>query len=97
MTLLSCIALIALTYRLCARNLRNRASVKNGAPPREQRSKSGRFTGPISGIFGAVARVLEQDGCRHGSTSGIPGFRITTDKRIQGTYRESGFRQYSRD
>ena len=91
MTLLSCIALIALTYHFRARNLRNRASVKSGAPPREQRSKSGRLTGPISEVFGPVARVSEQDGCRHGSNSGIPGFRITTDKRIHGINREPGF------
>ena len=60
MTLPSCIVLIALTYRLHARNLRDRVSVKRGAPPREERLKSGRPTEPISEIFGPAVRVSKQ-------------------------------------
>ena len=97
MTLLSCIALIALTYHLRARNLRNRASVKNGAPRREQRSRSGRSTGPISEIFGPAAHVSKQDACRQGSKSGIAGFPITLDKLLHGNNREPSFTNTFRD
>src|SRR4051812_13559932 len=57
MILLSCIVLIALTYRLRARNLHNRGNVKRGAPPREEHLKSGRRAELTSKIFGLAARV----------------------------------------
>jgi hypothetical protein len=60
MTLPSCIALIALTYRLRARNVRNRGSVKRGVHPRDERLKSGRPGKPISETFGAAVRVSKQ-------------------------------------
>jgi hypothetical protein len=60
MTLPSCIVLIALTYRLCARNVRNRGSVKRGVHPSDERLKSGRPGKPISETFGAAARVSKQ-------------------------------------
>jgi hypothetical protein len=97
MTPLFCIALTALIYHLRARNLHNRDSVKSGAPPREQRSRSGRPTGPISKIFGHAARVSKQDACRQGSKSGIAGFRITPDKLLHGINREPGFTNTFRD
>jgi len=65
MAVLSCIALIVHIYRLRARNFRDRARVKNGAPPREQRSKSGRPKETISATFGSAALVSKQGAFRH--------------------------------
>jgi hypothetical protein len=65
MTLPSCTALIAYMYRLRARNFRDRARVKNGAPPREQHSKSGRPKETISATFGSAVLVSKQGVFRH--------------------------------
>jgi hypothetical protein len=56
--------LIALTYHLRARNLRNLGSVKRGAHPSEERLKSGRPAEPISEIFGPASRVSKQAASR---------------------------------
>src|ERR1700730_3159242 len=70
MKLLSCIALIVHIYRLRARNFRDRDRVKNGAPPREQRSKSGHPKEKISATFGSAALVSKQGVFRHTSELG---------------------------
>jgi hypothetical protein len=80
MSLLFCIALIVLTYRLGVRNLRNRASVKSGALATQQHSKSGRPAEPVLEVLGSAVRASKQD-VFNGWKTRIGGFRIHPSKR----------------